>query len=190
MTLLVILKELQVLILSIFSWANEVTEYQSKEQKAQSELPLCHKSKQWTLTMLGWSRIWDSKGIQLRAGLQCCASHCTAHTAPLPDEEISSISVSRHLPSIRCPLVQAPGPWRVRPAWRFVPVAVILENVEGKREGKKSYFSLVLHMIHLTSKYFHSCEIQSQNPGKETEVSRSIYIYVILSVSRKIRCHF
>lgn len=56
----------------------------------------------------------------------------------------------------------------------------------GRDRKKKSYFSLVLHMIHLTSKYFHSCEIQSQNPGRGTQVGRSIYIYNILSVSRKI----
>lgn len=143
MTLLVILKELQVLILSTFSWANEVTKYQSKVQKAQSEPSLCHKSNQWALSTQGWSRNWDSKAVQLRAGLQGCAPHCTAHAAHLPDEVVSSISVCRHLPSIRCPLVQAPGPWRVRPAWRFIPVAAILENVEGKRQGGKKVISLL-----------------------------------------------
>jgi len=97
--------------------------------------------------------------MQSRAGLHDCATGCTAHAAHLLDEVVSSISVCRHLPSIRCPLVQAPGPWRVRPAWRLVPVAAILGEVGEGRKRKKQLFVVftlpiyLFHIIHTSIKY-------------------------------------
>lgn len=66
-----------------------------------------------------------------------------------------------------------------------------------ERRKKKSYLSVVFilpiylfHITHSASKYFHSCETYSQNPGKEKQVSRSTYVCNILPVSGKIHCHF